>query len=100
MTYDATQVGILIAAVAAAIVTIINAWSNRTRAIEVKTKLEENSKEVTTKLNEIHTSTNGTLSELRKEIISLREKALADKGTVEALKEVAALKEEATNKNK
>jgi len=67
----------LIAAITAAMVSIINAWRNTTRAENVKTKLEE-----------IHTSTNGNLSKLNEKIDSLEKKAITDTENVRALQEI------------
>ena len=67
----------LIAAITAAAVSIINAFKSTTSRQEVKTKLEE-----------IHVSTNGNLSELKKEISDLKTKAITDTENVRAMQDI------------
>ncbi len=67
----------LIAAITAACVSIINAFRSTVSRQEVKAKLEE-----------IHVSTNGNLSELKKEIEHLKTKAITDTENIRAMQDI------------
>jgi hypothetical protein len=88
MNFSATDIVLIIGAMSVAITSIISAFKVSTKLDIASTKRDTNQAVNASKLEEIHTSTNGNLSRLMVKIEAMEKKAIVDTESLHTMQEI------------
>lgn len=88
MGYSATDVVLIIGAISLAVTSIISTWRTSAKLDANRLINDKNQEANVKKLEEIHSSTNGNLSELKVKIDALEKKSILDTASVISLQDI------------